>query len=211
MPPATLAHYRLDTRIGHGGMGEVYRAFDTKLNRFVAVKVMRSMEAEDVAVGRFLREARAASALNHPNIVVIHEVGETAEGDHFIVQELIDGSTLRARVSEPMPVSDQVGVLLVELVLESTKCPPAVEGPGQPSLRNLVADPFCEVSHVLEPDVGRKRVDRHQIQFVEVDRILPIDAGVRCPECDLSGLRIDQPLVVIVVLIGQRGRYLVDF
>ena len=104
MPPATLAHYRLDTRIGHGGMGEVYRAFDTRLNRFVAVKVMRSAEAEDVAVGRFLREARAASALNHPNIVVIHEVGETSEGDHFIVQELIDGPTLRSLLDEPMPL-----------------------------------------------------------------------------------------------------------
>src|SRR5207253_2896600 len=68
MPPTTFGHYRLDTRLGQGGMGEVFRAFDTRLNRPVAVKVMR----QTAAVQRFLREARAASALNHPNIVTIH-------------------------------------------------------------------------------------------------------------------------------------------
>ena len=105
MPPATFGHYRLETQLGHGGMGEVYRAFDTRLNRPVAVKVMRSGEDKELAVARFLREARAASALNHPNIVVNHEVGETSEGDHFIVQELIDGSTLRALLEGPMPLA----------------------------------------------------------------------------------------------------------
>ena len=105
MLSATFGHYRLETRIGHGGMGEVYRAFDTRLNRPVAVKVMRSEEDKERAVDRFLREARSASALNHPNIVVIHEVGETSEGDHFIVQELIEGSTLRALLTGPMPLT----------------------------------------------------------------------------------------------------------
>jgi serine/threonine protein kinase len=105
VPPATLGHYRLETRIGHGGMGEVYRAFDTRLNRLVAIKVMRSEEDRELAVDRFLREARAASVLDHPNIVVIHEVGGTPEGDHFIVQELIEGSTLRALIDGPMPLT----------------------------------------------------------------------------------------------------------
>jgi len=105
VPPAAFGHYRLETRIGRGGMGEVYRAFDTRLNRPVAIKVMRPADDREMAVGRFLREARAASALNHPNIVVIHEVGETSEGDHFIVQELIDGSTLRALCDGPMPLT----------------------------------------------------------------------------------------------------------
>ena len=80
-------------------MGEVFRAFDTRLNRPVAVKVMR----QTAAVARFLREARAASALNHPNIVTIHEVGETLDGDHFIVQEFIDGRTLRSLFDEEVP------------------------------------------------------------------------------------------------------------
>jgi predicted ATPase len=96
MEPTTLGHYRLDERIGEGGMGEVFRAFDTRLNRPVAIKVMRVKDRAERAAHGYLREARAASALNHPNIVTIHEVGETAAGDHFIVQELIVGQTLRS-------------------------------------------------------------------------------------------------------------------
>lgn len=108
----TLGHYRLEDRIGHGGMGEVFRAFDTRLNRPVAVKVLRAAGAEAQSVERFLREARAASALNHPNIVVIHEVGETPTGDHYIVQELVDGHTLRSMLTgaAPMPLDSIVDV-----------------------------------------------------------------------------------------------------
>jgi len=92
MTPTSFGHYRVDGRIGSGGMGEVFRAFDTRLNRPVAVKLMRNAATEPAdIVQRFLREARAASALNHPNIVTIHEVGETPAGELFIVQELIDG------------------------------------------------------------------------------------------------------------------------
>ena len=99
MIPTTFGHYRVDARIGSGGMGEVFRAFDTRLNRPVAVKLMRDAGLEQAAiVQRFLREARAASALNHPNIVTIHEVGETPAGELFIVQELIEGRTLRALI-----------------------------------------------------------------------------------------------------------------
>ena len=87
-------------------MAEVFRAFDTRLNRPVAVKVMRRTDDDRLgpALQRFLREARAASALNHPNIVIIHEIGETADGDHYIVQELIDGRTLRSLLGMCVPV-----------------------------------------------------------------------------------------------------------
>src|SRR4051794_20373826 len=101
----TLGHYRLDVRIGEGGMGEVFRAFDTRLKRPVAVKVMRGENQPPGSVEAFLREARAASALNHPNIVVIHEVGETPAGDHFLVQEFIDGRTLRLALADRQPVA----------------------------------------------------------------------------------------------------------
>src|SRR5262245_64665740 len=102
MEPTTLHHYRLEELIGRGGMGEVYRALDTKLQRPVAVKLMRESRGEvGLAVHRFLREARAASALNHPNIVVVHDIGETEDGRHYIVQEFIDGATLRSRMDSP--------------------------------------------------------------------------------------------------------------
>ena len=104
MTLTSFGPYRLDEKIGQGGMGEVFRAFDTRLNRAVAVKVLRGEgQRDEVAVQRFLREARAASALNHPNIVIIHEVGETPSGEHFIVQEFIVGHTLRTLLSDPLP------------------------------------------------------------------------------------------------------------
>ncbi len=111
MIPTTFGHYRVDARIGSGGMGEVFRAFDTRLNRPVAVKVMRDAGLEQAAiVQRFLREARAASALNHPNIVTIHEVGETAAGELFIVQELIEGRTLRALIETAPTLTTTVDI-----------------------------------------------------------------------------------------------------
>jgi predicted ATPase len=105
MIPNTVGPYRVEALIGAGGMGQVFRAFDTRLNRPVAVKLMRTGGNDALAVERFMREARAASALNHPNIVIIHEVGETPAGDHFIVQEFIDGSTLRRLLQERLPVT----------------------------------------------------------------------------------------------------------
>jgi predicted ATPase/type II secretory pathway predicted ATPase ExeA len=105
MSLTTIQHYRLEEMIGRGGMGEVFRAFDTRLQRPVAIKLMRDTAGEaGLLVHRFLREARAASALNHPNIVVVHDIGETPEGRHYIVQEFINGETLRAKMTAEIPV-----------------------------------------------------------------------------------------------------------
>jgi predicted ATPase len=107
----TLGHYRLDALIGRGGMGEVFRAVDTRLNRPVAVKVMhQTTSGLEAAVVRFVREARAASALNHPNIVTIHDVGETPTGDHFIVQELVEGRTLRSLLENPVDLGTAIDI-----------------------------------------------------------------------------------------------------
>src|SRR5215469_1240799 len=96
---AQLGPYEILARLGAGGMGEVYRARDARLHREVAIKVLSASLADDAdRLLRFAREAKAASALNHPNIITIHEVGEI-EGLHFIVTELIDGNTLRREMA----------------------------------------------------------------------------------------------------------------
>jgi eukaryotic-like serine/threonine-protein kinase len=94
-----LGHYRIVARLGKGGMGEVYRATDTHLHREVALKVLPADFAQDAdRLRRFAQEARAASALNHPNIITIHEIGEAA-GTHYIVTEYVAGETLRQRLA----------------------------------------------------------------------------------------------------------------
>ena len=99
-PEQTLAHYRIINKIGQGGMGEVYKAEDLKLGRQVAIKLLPSAgPADDKARQRFLREARSASALNHPNIITIHAI-EESEGLDFIVSEYIGGESLRARLDQ---------------------------------------------------------------------------------------------------------------
>lgn len=91
----TLSHYEILSRLGEGGMGIVYLGRDTKLDRLVAVKMLnKRFERQEENVRRFIREAKAASALNHPNILTIFEIGEF-EGSHFIVSEYIEGRTLR--------------------------------------------------------------------------------------------------------------------
>lgn len=96
---ATVGRYQIQGLLGSGGMGEVYKAVDPVLTRPVALKVLRAeLSGDRERLSRFLQEARAASALNHPNILTIHEVGDH-EDSRFLVSELVDGETLRQRIA----------------------------------------------------------------------------------------------------------------
>jgi serine/threonine protein kinase len=108
IPGIQLGPYKIEGPLGQGGMGEVYRARDTRLGRPVAIKFLLGATAADRAsLARFRREAQAISALNHPNVCTIYDIGEQ-DGRPYLVMELLDGQTLKQRISSGACSHDQI-------------------------------------------------------------------------------------------------------
>src|SRR5881394_1869175 len=111
-PGQRIKHYEVIEKIGEGGMGEVYLARDTNLGRRVALKLLPPyVNSDPERLRRFKHEARLASTLSHPNVCVIHEIGETDNGQPFIAMESIEGHTLRQRLEgQPLALDDALNI-----------------------------------------------------------------------------------------------------
>jgi eukaryotic-like serine/threonine-protein kinase len=177
-----ISHYKIGEKLGSGGMGSVYKAEDTKLGRSVAIKFLSQDLADDVmALHRFRKEARAASALNHPNVCIIHDIDEF-EGLHFISMELLEGETLKDHIGgAPLPQAELLNIgSQVAGALESVHAADIVHRDIKPS--NIF---LCLSGEAKILDFGlaiRAPVNLPEITTTDVDRNIAGTIAYMSPE-----------------------------
>ncbi|MEP6903711.1 MAG: serine/threonine-protein kinase, partial [Actinomycetota bacterium] len=164
-----FGHYEVLEQIGAGGMGEVYLAKDKKLDRRVAIKILKEkFSRHETNLNRFIQEAKSASALNHPNILVIHEIGE-ADDAHFIVSEFIEGKTLRDLIGKsPMKLSE-----VLEISIQIANALSAAHA------ANIVHRDIKPENIIVRPDGYVKILDFGLAKLVEQKAIGLEDAAVK--------------------------------
>jgi len=233
----TLSHYRVEEKLGEGGMGVVYRARDLSLNRSVAIKFISSDVADATRRARFQREAQAASSLNHPNIVTVHEAG-TVDGRQYIVTELIDGVTLREwsrrerpsvrrivelaiGIADALACAHRAGILhgksiLVAAAAQSGSLLYSIRVDGGPPVQWLERNIY---NPLYSPDAGRivylesPQLTMHQVGAV-TSRKEPIPLPRIFVGAQRDGCRFLPDSKGLIILLGERRHenfWLLDF